>query len=196
MSLLSRSAERRSEYRTDAGIAPVRGKRFSLPAQSLSHNHCGGVGHPPSGLPDRGGERPPSQKITSTYPRSPIRAYPSRVLSGGNASGNLRKSGKDRRFGFTGRKTCAVGEVWLNGCALDEILKNVGAGGPRIASIAYQNTQDPRSRDRPSFPPFNSQTRQRAWQRENHIAAFPDGSCPPPARPLIFVDHERECDAV
>ncbi len=51
------------------------------------------------------------KKITLTYPRSPNLAYPSRVLSGGNASGNLRKSGKDRRFGFTGRKTCRVEEV-------------------------------------------------------------------------------------
>ncbi len=54
---------------------------------------------------------PSSQKITSTYPRSPNLAYPSRVLSGGNASGNLRKSGKDRRFGLAGRKTCRVEEV-------------------------------------------------------------------------------------
>ena len=43
-------------------------------------------------------------------------------------------------------------------------LKNAGAGGPWIASIAYHIPQDPRSRDRPSFPPFNSQTRKRAWQ--------------------------------
>ena len=154
MSLLSRSAERRSEYRTDAGIAPVRGKRFSLPAQSLSHNHCGGVGHPPSGLPDRGGERPPSQKITSTYPRSPIRAYPSRVLSGGNASGNLRKSGKDRRFGFTGRKTCAAGEVWLNGCALGKALKNAGAGGPQDRKHSIPEHPRPAFQGPPVFPTF------------------------------------------
>jgi len=137
MSLLSRSAERRSEYRTDAGIAPVRGKRFSLPAQSLSHNHCGGVGHPPLGCRTEGGERPPSQKITSTYPRSPILAYSSRVLSGGNASGNFRKSGKDRRFGFTGRKPVRPGRF---GPVVDHWAKTSKTPGrvvPRIASIAY-----------------------------------------------------------
>jgi len=81
---------------------------------------------------------PPQIKTTPTYPRSPIRAYPSRVLSGGNASGNFRKSGKDRRFGFTGRKTCAAGEVWLNGCALGKNpQKSPGRVVPRIASIAY-----------------------------------------------------------
>jgi len=42
------------------------------------------------------------------------------VLSGGNASGNLRKSGKDRRFGLTGKKTCATGEGAFNDAALSE----------------------------------------------------------------------------
>ena len=70
-------------------------------------------------------------KTTPTYPTRPNPRYSQRVLSGGNASGNLRKSGKDRRFGFTGRKTCAAGEVWLNGCALGKTLKNAGAGGPQ-----------------------------------------------------------------
>jgi hypothetical protein len=34
----------------------------------------------------------------------------------------------------------------------------VGTGGPWIASIAYRTTQDPRSKDRPSFSSFNGQT--------------------------------------
>jgi len=56
---------------------------------------------------------------------------------------------------------------------LGKNLKTPGRVVPRIASIAYQNTQDPRSRDRPSFPPFNSQTRQRAWQRRRALQNNP-----------------------
>jgi hypothetical protein len=52
------------------------------------------------------------KKPPSTYPTLPILAYSDRVLSGGNASGNFRKSGKDRRFGLAGR-TCETGEVSL-----------------------------------------------------------------------------------
>ena len=107
---------------------------------------------------------PPQIKITPTYPRSPNLAYSSRVLSGGNASGNLRKSGKDRRFGFTGRKTCAAGRFGSMDAHWAKLSKTPGRVVPRIASIAYQNTQDPRSRDRPSFPPFNGQTQMRAWR--------------------------------
>jgi hypothetical protein len=40
------------------------------------------------------------KKIPPTYPTLLILAYSTRVLSGGNASGNFRKSGKDRRFGL------------------------------------------------------------------------------------------------
>jgi hypothetical protein len=49
---------------------------------------------------------------TETYPTLPIIPYFTHVLSGGNASGNFRKSGKDRRFGLAGR-TCETGEVSL-----------------------------------------------------------------------------------
>ncbi len=54
-------------------------------------------------------------KTTPTYPTRPNPRYSQRVLSGGNASGNLRKSGKDRRFGFTGRNLCGRGGLvqWL-----------------------------------------------------------------------------------
>ena len=59
--------------------------------------------------------RSSSEKITPTYPTAPNPRYSQRVLSGGNASGNLRKSGKDRRFGFTGRNLCGRGGLvqWL-----------------------------------------------------------------------------------
>jgi hypothetical protein len=112
---------------------------------------------------------PPQIKTTPTYPPRPIRAYPSRVLSGGNASGNFRKSGKDRRFGFTGRKPVRPGRFGSMVAHWVKPSKTPGRVVPRIASIAYHIPQDPRSRDRPSFPPFNSQTRQRAWQRRRAL---------------------------
>ena len=55
---------------------------------------------------------------------------------------------------------------WLR---VGQSLKTSGRVVPRIASIAYRIPQDPRSRDRLSFPPFNSQTRQRAWQRRRAL---------------------------
>jgi hypothetical protein len=173
----------------------VRGKRFSLPAQSLSHNHCGGVGHTPLGCRTEG-----VKDLHHKKPHQLIHVLPtSLILLVSFPAGMLPETFESReRIGASASQggTCAAGEVSLNGCALGKNLKTPGRVVPRIASIAYHIPQDPRSRDRPSFPPFNSQTQLRAWQRENHIAAFPDGSCPPPARPLIFVDHERECDAV
>ncbi|MBA8876527.1 hypothetical protein FHW16_000209 [Phyllobacterium myrsinacearum] len=93
-------------------------------------------------------------KNTPTYPTLPNPSYSHRVLSGGNASGNFRKSGKDRRFGLAGR-TCETGEVSPLCHSFIGTRKGLvkgqnkaktqiaGAGGPWIASIAYRTTPRP-----------------------------------------------------
>jgi len=143
MSLLSRSAERRSEYRTDAGIAPVRGKRFSLPAQSLSHNHRGGVGHPLWAAGQRGVKdlhHKKSHQLIHVLPTSLILlvSFPAGMLPETFAS--------RERIGASASQggTCAAGEVWPGGGPIGQKLENAGAGGPWIASIAYHIPQDPR----------------------------------------------------
>ena len=98
--------------------------------------------------------RSSSEKITPTYPTAPNPRYSQRVLSGGNASGNFRKSGKDRRFGFTGRKTCAAGEVWFNGCALGKNPQKRRGGWSLDRKHRIPHTPRPAFQGPPVFPTF------------------------------------------
>ena len=95
-----------------------------------------------------------SEKITPTYPTRPNPSYSQCVLSGGNASGNFRKSGKDRRFGFTGRKTCAAGEVWPGGGPIGQKPENAGAGGPQDRKHCIPEYPRPAFQGPPVFPTF------------------------------------------
>lgn len=97
-----------------------------------------------------------------TYPTLPIRAYSSRVLSGGNASGNFRKSGKDRRFGSW--ENPRAGEVQSNHAILGKTDCR-GGWSKGSQQPQHQPKTSALPMDRPSFPSFNSQTRKRAWQR-------------------------------
>ena len=85
-----------------------------------------------------------------TYPTLPIRAYSSRVLSGGNASGNFRKSGKDRRFGLW--ENPWAGEVQSNRAILGKTDCR-GGWSKGSQQPQHQPKTSALPMDRPSFPP-------------------------------------------
>ena len=91
------------------------------------------------------------------------------VLSGGNASGNFRKSGKDLRFGLwetprPGRFSPMM-RCWTK--------PGAGAGGPRDRNNRNTNQRLQRSRWTARLSHLlNSQTRQRAWQRPAALQAI------------------------
>ncbi len=105
-----------------------------------------------------------------TYPTLPIRAYSSRVLSGGNASGNFRKSGKDRRFGLW--ENPWAGEVQSNRAILGKTDCR-GGWSKGSQQPQHQPKTSALPMDRPSFPPSQQPDAKAGVAREKSVAEQP-----------------------